>query len=338
MTVNVSELARNLGLSASTVSRALRHPELVAKETRERILEAARDAGMGGESLTEGRRLRSGLIGVLVADLHNAFSGEIVAAVSEVAYAHDFIPVVGCTYERAGEESHILRQWRNLKLAGLVVMPTAHFAKNAELLEELPVIAVDRDVTGFECDRVLDDNAEGMRLAIDHLRELGHQRIAVLAGSRTVYTFKERAAAAAAYAPDLEIIEVNAVAYEELYMGAFEQVNILSLRDSRRRPTAIIATNNALSAGTLYAANLRGIRIPDDLSMVAFGDSQWMRFYPVPVTAVRQPVTAMGTAAAQKLITRIKGDESPFTLEVLHPMLMPRSSSGVPGASSSASY
>ena len=327
---NITSIAKALNISPSTVSRALKKPEMVSLKTRNLILHEAKAQGYLTEDKgsVETFKGRDNLIGILVADLNNSFSDQIVSAVQDVAYAHDFVPLIGCTYERPAQESKIIRQWQDLGLKGIVAMPTHNFSHLESLFSDLKVVLVDRDLENFQADKVLDDNFLGMKLALDHLHELGHEKIAVLYGSTNVYTFKARSEAAASIKSDCELIEINAVSYEELYMGAFEQLNILFMRDKARRPTAILASNNAIAAGCLYAASLKGITMSQDLSLIAFGDSHWMRFYPTPVSAVRQPVTQMGTKAAYMLLERIKGNTQEFKTEVLEPMLMPRSSTG----------
>ncbi len=333
---SIVSIAEALGISASTVSRALKRPDKVAAKTRNLILDEAKKQGYLSDGAVVPRHervSRSRLIGILVADLSNSFSNAIVSAVQDVAYAHEYSTVVGCTYEHSSLETKILKQWQELCLSGLIIMPTQNFANNKELLGQVPFVTVDRDVKGVQCDKFLDDNQYGMESAIDHLMKLGHEKIAVFSGSRAVYTFLERSRAALDYCPQCELIDINALSYEELYMGAFEQLNILFMRDEKYRPTAVIAENNALAAGCLYAANLRGIRMPSQLSLAAFGDSHWMRFYPVPVTAMRQNVEQMGANAAYRLLQRIKGDASPFVTELLKPMLMVRNSTGTAASS-----
>lgn len=328
---NISSIARALKISPSTVSRAIRRPDMVSLKTRTAVLNEARAQGYFEESAIPGAESaasRDNLIGIMVADLNNSFSDQIVSAVQDVAYAHDFVPLIGCHYENPSQESKIIKHWLELGLRGIVIMPTSNFAHLGELLSTLKVVLVDRDIESLECDKVLDDNYLGIKLAAEHLLSLGHQQIAFLTGPTTVDTFKKRAAAASELLPGAELLEINAVSYEELYMGAFEQVNILTMRERSRRPTAILAANNALAAGCLYACSLRGMRIPEDISVAAFGDSHWMRFYPIPVTAIRQPVQQMGSTAAYLLIDRIKGADRAFEQHILSPMLMPRSSTG----------
>ena len=118
---NITSIAKALNISPSTVSRALKKPEMVSLKTRNLILHEAKAQGYLTEDKgsVETFKGRDNLIGILVADLNNSFSDQIVSAVQDVAYAHDFVPLIGCTYERPAQESKIIRQWQDLGLKGI---------------------------------------------------------------------------------------------------------------------------------------------------------------------------------------------------------------------------
>ena len=98
------------------------------------------------------------------------------------------------------------------------------------------------------------------------------------------------------------------------------------MRDRSRRPTAIVGANNAITAGIVYALNLKGIKIPDDVSVISYGDSRWCRFFNPPVTAIVQPVEQIGSIAANNLIKRITGENTKVEQVCLQSMLLTRAS------------
>ena len=128
-----------------------------------------------------------------------------------------------------------------------------------------------------------------------------------------------------------EIVELKAGSYEELFMGAFEQTNILMMRSAALKPTAIFGANNAITAGILYALSLKGCKVPDDVSVVSYGDSSWCRFYPTPITSIAQPVEEMGEMAAKMLLDQICAHTAPKQV-CLKSMLMARASVATPSA------
>ena len=326
---SITTIAKSLGISPSTVSRALQKPQMVSAKTRHLVLQTAKEQGYLNK-LTKGSyslHNPSALIGILVADLTNSFSNMIVKTVQDFAYSRNYSVVVGCTYEQSALEAQLLKQWDCLNLKGIVAMPSQSFAATYRSFDSnIPVVMVDRTLPELSCDSVVVNNKGGMEQILDHLTALGHKKIVVLSGSRKVYTFSERAEAAQNYANDIEVIDINAVEFDELYMGAFEQTSILLMRHGGNRPTAIVGANNAITAGILYALNLKGIKIPDAVSVVAYGDSKWGRFYPTPVTSLRQPVEEMATVAVRLLFERINGKTGDFEHICLEPMLLTRAS------------
>ncbi len=328
MASSIVTIAQKLGISPSTVSRALSRPEMVSEETRRRILDEAREQGYitGGKNAA---RENTRMIGVLAADLSNTFSAEIVNAVQAAAAGHDFITVVGSSNEQLSTETRILKQWEELHLRGLIVMPAAGTSPIIPALAaRMPVTLVDRDLPDVSCDKVLFDEKSGMEQCIEHLQSLGHERIVLLSGSQSVYTFRERAAHARSLYPGIEVVCCNAVNSEELYMGAFEQVNILLMRPARRIPTAIIAANTMIASGVMYALNLKNVELARGISLIYYGDATWMRFFNTPISAVRQPTAEMGERAAEEIFARIKDPQRAPEQILLSPMLMPRASTG----------
>ncbi len=329
MSTNITQIAKFLNIAPSTVSRALKKPELVSLETRTKVLSVAENFGYL-------RQLRdnsivtpsSKLIGVIVADLTNSFSNQIVKAVHDFLEDTDYQAIVACNYEKSSSEAKILKQWAALNLCGVIVMPTAKFTQIAKSsLKDIPIVFVDRSTPGLaEYDCVVEDNQDGIMQAMTHLNELGHKRIAFITGNRKVYTFKERALGIRNCPFEAEIIEMKAESYEELFIGAFEATNNITMYHKNCRPTALIGANNAITSGILYALNLKGMKIPDDFSVLSYGDSNWCRFYPTPITSISQPTEEMGRTAAKVLISRIKGQKEKAQKILLKSMLLRRAS------------
>ncbi|MCR5535999.1 MAG: LacI family transcriptional regulator [Succinivibrio sp.] len=330
--VNISQIASHLGISPSTVSRALKKPNMVSLETRHQVLAAA-------EQLGYLKKLRddvtsassSNLIGVIAADLTNSFSNAIVKAVTDYLDSQHYSVIIGCNYEHSSLESKILKQWATLNLRGLIIMPTGKFGKTITSTSyEKPVVLVDRQLDELKFDCVIEDNQAGVGLILNYLQELGHEKIAFISGSKKVYTFAQRCQGVEQSGVKAEVHEVLADSYEELFIGAFEQTNILMLRAPALRPTAIVGANNAITSGILYALNLKGFKIPQDISVVSYGDSGWCRFYPTPITSVCQPVEEMGRMAATLLLDRINGSHEQKQNVCLKSMLLRRASTSSP--------
>ena len=325
---NITEIAKALNIAPSTVSRALKKPAMVSLETRHKVLRMAEKLGYL-QHLREDAAIAtsSKLIGVIVADLTNPFSNQIVKSVHDTLKEKGYSTIIGCNYEHSGYENELLKQWVSLNLLGLIIMPSAKFAKTIKTSDlNLPVVLVDRDCPELPFDSVIEDNRFGTHQTLEHLNNLGHKKIAFISGSRSVYTFNERCSGVEDSSVSAEIVEINSDIYDHLLIGAFEQTNILMMRNSFQRPTAIIGANNVITSGILYALSLKGLKIPEDVSVIAYGDSEWCRFYPTPITSVCQPVEEMGRVAANLLLRRIEGESHSQQKICLKSMLMRRAS------------
>ncbi|MBQ8024319.1 MAG: LacI family DNA-binding transcriptional regulator [Succinivibrio sp.] len=332
---NITEIAKELGIAPSTVSRALKKPELVSLDTRHKVLQMAEKLGYLQKLRDDATAATAtNLIGVIVADLTNSFSNQIVKAVHDTLENSGYSAIVGCNYEQSSIENRLLKQWASLNLKGLIIMPTARFSKTINSVEaNYPIVLVDRNSEDLSFDSVIEDNRYGASQAIDHLRELGHDRIVFITGARRVYTFNERCLGvestnqASTNSSSVQIEEIDAESYDELFIGAFEKTNILMMKNKALRPTAIVGANNAITAGILYALNLKDFKLPTDVSVVSYGDSDWCRFYPTPITSMCQPVDEMGREAASILLERIKGKQGDPEKICLKSMLLRRASS-----------
>lgn len=311
----ITQLAKELGISAATVSRALSRPEMVARKTRERILSKARELGIDvvDAQTAPGQEL----LGVIVADLNNSFSAGILNAITALAEDDGVHVVLGVSHENIQIERKILSDFNNYKLKGLIAMPASN--SSTIDIECSNVVAVDRPFVGRQIKCALIDNHKAVQLAYDHLKSKGHNHIVYISGKSTLYTFKERLVAAQSY-KDVECIELDALEYNDLYTKAFEITNILLTRHSGR-PTAILTANNAITSGVVYALSLRNIQMPKDLALVSIGDTEWCRFFPCPITTVKLPENELGFCAYEML----KQNEK--TTRFITPMLLPRASS-----------
>ncbi len=312
----ISGIAKELGISPATVSRALARPEMVARGTRERIIAKAKEMGI---ELPECLTLIGSqqLIGVMVADLTNSFSAGVLKAITTLAENDGTQVLLGVTNENPITERRILADFNCHDLTGLIAMPTGN--PGLPPIECRNIVAVDRPFLNRDTKCALINNQKVVNIAYDHLYVKGHQNIVYISGKSTLFTFRERIEAA--YSCDyVEPIELDALEYTDLYTKAFELTNILLARHSNR-PTAILTANNAITAGVVYALSLRNVQMPRDISLVSIGDPEWCRFYPCPITTVKLPEEELGVTAYEML----KYDEQKICL--IEPMLLPRSSS-----------
>lgn len=187
----------------------------------------------------------------------------------------------------------------------------AVFTVTAVSGRHLPVVQIDCSVDGVVADAVVVDNFSGTQEAVTHLIGSGHRRIAILTGPLQLTTGRQRLMG---YQAALESHAIPLV-QELIHIGSFLRENAIrdsaALFDIKPRPNAVFAGNTFLAAAAAwFSLTERGLKVPDDISLVAFDDTSWMRMVVPAVTTVRQPVTEIARRATELLLERLSGSES----------------------------
>lgn len=337
----VREVALRADVSPATVSRVLSSTGRVAPELRERVHRAVAELGYRtnqvARSLATGRL---GVVSLLVPDLRNPFFAEMARGVEDLLSPAGYALILANTDDTdALEQSHIERA-RELRTAGMIIASATDWLRLKHDLNgaNCPVVLVNRYHPEAELDGVAVDNYRGGYLAGRHLVELGHRHIAHLGGPPRSPASSERlrglraALANAGLDPDGLTLEYGTLCMESGYE--------FGLRLGRTAPavTAVFAANDLMAMGVLHALHERGLKVPEDLSVIGFDDTPLASLWSVQLSTVRQPRMEMGRQAAQLLLDRMRGDTSPFRRIVLLPELIIRGSTGAPRATAALSW
>jgi len=187
------------------------------------------------------------------------------------------------------------------------------------------VVEVDRRLAGVACDAVVLDNERGAREATAHLLGAGHRRVALLVADTDWTTDAGRLAGYLRAHADAGIAVEESLILRVAFHAPDAEDRIGALVD-RERPTAIFAGNNTLAEGAWRVLRERGLRLPSDVSLVAFDDVPWMKMVDPPITVVAQPTVEMGHRAAALLVRRAERPAAPPRVERLQPALVLRGS------------
>jgi LacI family transcriptional regulator len=301
----IRDIAGAAGVSIATVSRVLNGRPDVKRETREAVLEVVREHGFStnrnARALSGGR---TGLVGATLPNVHAAYFGLILSGAAEALYEQDMRIVLCPTQHEHDREVTLLERLMHGTTDGAVLLLPSESSDELKALQRrgFPFVVVDPRIPLDEGIPVVTAaHAYGAREAMRHLLSLGHRRIAAITGPRGWIASEERltgyhgALAAAGIAPDSELVRESDFEIGGGYAAAAE------LLDLRERPTAIFAFNDNVAVGTLRAARERGLRVPDDLSVVGFDDSEQAAIVTPALTTVRQPLAEMGRMAVSLL-------------------------------------
>lgn len=333
MSVTLADIARELGLSKMTVSRAINNDPLVNEKTRERVLEVSRRLNYQPNHFARALVTnRSFLIGVIVPDLMHSYFAEIMHGISGYARGSDYQIVIGNSEEnisREIDEVEALR-WRT---DGLIIAPTVPASKAdfyRKLLERgTKIVLIDRTLESLECPIVTTDNVAVGVIAAEHLIGLGHKRIGHLKGSATS-TSRER------FEGYKQALSRNDIPFEKGLVrecGLMESEGYAAMKSWIKEgnlPTAIFAVNDPAAIGAMQAMSEAGIAIGKDVAIVGGGNIHYGDMLSVPLTTVSWSRSEMGQTAARLLIQSIEaynGDAANQKV-ILSPTLVVRKSCG----------
>lgn len=318
-------------MSISTVSRVFNEPDKVREDTRVRVQHAVKELGYRPSRVARRLRLESGLshmLGLVIPDIQNPFFADLARGVEDIAQANGYTVIVNNSDEDSAKQKLCLETLRTESVDGVIVPPVREKDGDIDELAEsgVPVVCVDRRMKTIDYDTIVSDNVRGAHEAVSHLIEHGHRRIGLIGGIPTISTSIERREGYEKALLDYGI-EVDRCLIRE---GDSRQESgwsmAESLLDLPDRPTAIFTGNNLMTLGALEAIHLRGLRVPDDISVVAYDDVPWALALNPPLTAVAQPGYEMGRRAAEMLLLRIHEPNRSPTLVTLQPKLIVRKS------------
>ena len=327
--VGVRDVAAMAGVSIGTVSNVMNNPDRVGAEMRDRVQDAMRALGfVPSRAAGQLRSRRSRLIGVVVPDVGNPFWASVLRGVETVADDAQLTMVVGSTHQDPDRQLQLLRALESQGVDGLMIAPVVDRASDWAVFEDrrFGVVTLERQATGSSGGWVSLDNVEGARLAMGHLLDQGHRRIALVNGPLSVSWCAERreGAVLALAERGLDDAEVLMdVVVRDLTVA--EGTTAMSALLDAPGVSAVMCVNDMLALGALLAMQERGTRVPEDIALVGYDDADFSRALNPSLTTVRQPSFDMGVAAARLLL---RADGRPAGEHVaFEPRLVVRASS-----------
>jgi LacI family transcriptional regulator len=332
--VTIVDVAREAGVSYTTVSRVLNNKTNVKPETRERVLLAMTRLGyvvdQRARSLAGGR---SQVVGLLVHDLGTSYIGAIIRGIDAELAASQYDLMLYTTHRRKTRESaYVSTLSRGLADGLLLVLPRNPGAYLETLhLSHIPYVLIDHRGNSDEILAVTATNRQGGYTAAQYLIELGHRRIGHITGA------PDQGCALDRLAGYKTALEDHGITFdpELVQEGDFFQPQGYScaraLLDLPHPPTATFVANDVMAFGAMEAIRERGLRIPEDMSIVSFDDIPEAANVHPPLTTVKQPLEEMGRIATRMLLERIKDPESPIERAELPTELVIRQSCCPPG-------
>ena len=335
--VTIKDIAKALGISTSTVSRALRDSYEISPETKQMVLDCAERLNYKPNpialSLKE-RRSRS--IGVVVCEIANNFFSQVINGIESIAYDRGYNVIISQSRESYDREVIDLQYLASRSVDGLLISLSTETSDLTHLktLHEkgLPIVFFDRITEEINTHKVVLDNFKGAYDATSHLIHNGYKNIAVLTNSEFLSITTERLngykEALLANGLAIDNSYIHHCFYGGMIFAEIEEA-VNSLLALEQKPDAIFTTSDKLTIGCLKTVGRRGLKVPDDIAIAGFSNTDIAELINPPLTLVRQPAEEMGRAATELLLQLIESKRpvTDFEKRVLVPELQIRASS-----------
>ncbi|MDY0348488.1 MAG: LacI family DNA-binding transcriptional regulator [Tenuifilaceae bacterium] len=312
--VTIKDIARLLDISPSTVSRALKdHPD-ISKATIEKVKQVAKEMNYRPNPIALSLKSRkSNVIGVVVPEIVHYFFSSVISGIENVAQEHGYSVMFSQSSEDFKKEAEVCNTFRNSIIDGLLISVSkttndyTHLQKLSD--EGVPVVFFDRMIEGMDTDKVLINDYEGAFQATQYLIVEGRRRILHFAGpqSRLIGTNRLKGYIDAHKRNGVVIDESLIVQCDVFEKAIAETQKIL---DSGLKFDAVFTVNDFTAAGVIKTLVRNNVRVPDDVSVIGFGNDYMSDMIQPTLTTISQPGFTMGERAMEMLISRIKAGKS----------------------------
>lgn len=334
--VTITDIAKQLNIAPSTVSRALHDHPALKKETKASVRALADKLGYQPNFMALSLlRKESKTIGVIVPEITSHFFSAIITGIQDIISKSEYNIMICLSNESYEEEAVIVKKLLKIQVDAILVSPASetdnfdHFRTLQKY--NIPVVIFDRDCPGLIADKVLVDDYAGAFQAVAYLIKSGCQKIAHLGGPLNLSTTKHRLQG---YLDALEDAKIPIRKDYIEHVKGFSHNDGLKptkkLLKSKDLPDAIFAMNDNIAISAMHIARKMGLEIPGDISIVGFDDEPHSSYFRPSLSTVWQPVYSIGMLSARIALKRLKSekpDSLDFREEIFKPELVIRQSS-----------
>jgi LacI family transcriptional regulator len=342
LSTTLADVARDVGLSTSTISRALdpnKH-SLVSSDTRKRVVEAAERLGyrpdLQARSLMTGRTYT---VVVIAPDLGNPWVTPILHGAASRVSVEGIVPIIAETNDDSAVMADLINHMLSRRVDAIIMLAARR--SDAEIIESagriVPTVVAARPLPDLSVPVVTHDDRAGGAMMAAHFAELGHSRVAQLRGPSDVLNFPLRfeGFTSVAKSKRLRRVYVRAEAHLPTFDEGYRLMKAM-LETEAELPTAVFAHNDAMAVGAIAAAKEHNLKVPEDISIAGYNDMPMTGFLEPSLTTVRYPGWDVGHTAADVVVRLLEGEEGVSSVS-LDPTFIPRSSTAEPGRPSRVS-
>jgi DNA-binding LacI/PurR family transcriptional regulator len=312
--LTIKDIAKALGLSTSTVSRALRDSYEISEETKKLVLEYAEKNNYHPNPIAVSlKERRSRTIGVIVCEIANSFFSQIINGIESIAYNNGYNVIIAQSRESFDKETLNLQYLTSRSIDGLIISvstETTDFSYLEEIHHKgMPIVFFDRIVSEIETHKVIADNFKGAYDATSHLIKCGYKRIATVSNPALVSITKERLAGYKTALQDHGInIDDNLIKYCQhggMIISEVDEV-VNELFELENKPDAIFALADKLTINCLRILKANGLEVPESIGLLGYSNTDLTELISPPLSVIKQPAFEMGEVATSLLLKLIE--------------------------------
>lgn len=327
--ITIKDIAQELCISVSTVSRALADDKNIRKETKEKVLEMARKLGYRPNPVATNLKFgHTNTVGVIVPEMITPFASTVINGIQEVLYAHGIKVIIANSEEDPEKEKENLRLMERFMVDGIIISQCSYKQNREEYLRlqkaEMPMVFYDRIPHGMDVSQVLVDDYMKAFFLVEALIRSGRQKIVHIQGTTDIYNAIERSKgyqdAMDKFHLPKQIVTSQGMWFEDGSKIADQ------LLDKGYDVDAIFAFTDTLGIGIMNRLRERGKKIPEDIAIASFSGTALSNIVYPPLSTVEPPLHQMGRNAAELILEKIKDPSSPSRSIILNAEIKLRAS------------
>ncbi len=334
--VSMKDIAKKLGVSIALVSYVLNNREVqarvgkdIAQKIKKTALELKYQPNLIARSLKSGK---TKTIGLIVADISNPFFSSLSRIIEDEAGRHGYTVLFGSNDEQASKTQPLIDAFTNRQVDGLIISPAEGDEKNIKQLQKnnIPFVLLDRYFPSIDTSQVRIDNYSAAYEAVEILLQNGYSKIGMLAYNTSLAHMQERIRGYKTALKDAKLKAKNEwlITVKHNASGDEKVKPLTQLLEKENGIDAIFFATNSLAVAALAQIKKSGIRVPEELGVISFDESEAFEFFYVPVSYISQNINKMGKEAVQLLLQNIENGSASKNQLIIETRLVQRASSG----------
>lgn len=327
--VTIKDVAKEAGVSYSTVSRALSGSPEISEDTRERILRVCKEMNYTANIVARAMVMKSTkLLGLILTSVNNPYMSELAYHIDRQARARGYNIILSNSSRDLELEKELFELMIGRQVDGVILLPAApeSYDRLRPFLSRLPTVFVGENLRGAQESYVSVDNFRGAYMGVEYLYSLGHRDILYFGRRRGSTTHQLRSDGYAAACQDLGLTPQycnNTFSSSSIKYGYQLAKQLFA---QKRQFSAIFASTDTNALGIMQAAEETGIRIPGDISLLGFDNISYSGLPRIELSTIEQPMKMLASVAVDSLLEKVQNELAGYSHRILTPTLIERSS------------